>query len=95
MSEFLTSAAKSDIRVVVKNIVTNMQKIKMLREDITEASKGVAEKYEGEITAQDIKTMARLEYDKENDVFHGFRTCADVHLVWRSAQGSISGQGFS
>jgi hypothetical protein len=68
MSEFLTSAAKSDIRVVVKNIVTNMQKIKMLREDITEASKGVAEKYEGEITAQDIKTMARLEYDKENVV---------------------------
>jgi hypothetical protein len=34
-------------------------------------------------------------YDKENDVCHGFRTCADVHLVWRSAQGSISGQGFS
>lgn len=68
MSEILTSAAKSDIRVVVKNIVTNMQKIKMLREDITEASKGVAEKYEGEITAQDIKTMARLEYDKDNVV---------------------------
>jgi len=68
MSEILTSAAKSDIRVVVKNIVTNMQKIKMLREDITEASKGIAEKYEGEITAQDIKTMARLEFDKDNVV---------------------------
>ena len=33
--------------------------------------------------------------EKENNVCHGFRTCADVHLVWRSAQGSISGQGFS
>lgn len=66
MSEILTSVAKSDIRVVVKNIVTNMQKIKMLQEDIKEAAKGIADKYEGEIDAAEVKKMARLEYDSEN-----------------------------
>ena len=51
---------KSNIKVVVSDIATKMVQIKNLQEDIKEAAKGIAEKYKDEITAQDIKTLAKL-----------------------------------
>lgn len=70
MSKLLTSADKSDFRAVIKDMVTNMQKIKMLKEDIKEAAKGLAEKYKDdeEITAQVINQIAKLEFNKDQIV---------------------------
>lgn len=69
--KMFSSADKSDIRAVVKDMATQLQKIKILQEDIKASAKGLEEKYknDGESPKASIFVkMARLELAKDQIV---------------------------
>lgn len=69
--KMFTSADKSDIRAVVKDMASQLQKINMIKEDIKASAKGLEEKYKNDGDSPKASLfikMARLELAKDQIV---------------------------